>query len=346
MADLARLIRDSDDRARAAAHCLPLRQHYNRPVKYRNLGNSGLKVSSIGLGTWLTFGGQLDEGTEAALARKALDLGINFFDTADVYKRGRAETALRYALEPFNRKDYVLASKVYFPVGDGPNDRGLSRKHIDESIHASLERLGTNYLDLYQAHRYDPETPLEETVRAFGDLIRQGRILYWGVSCWTAEQIREACEIAAAINVPRPISNQPQYSLLDRGIEEDVLPACRDLGLGILPFSPLAQGVLTGKYLNEQRPADSRAMDNEHNQFMGGYMGADAMRKVGRMSEVSAESGIPMAKLALAWCLKEPSVTSLIVGVTKVEQLVENAAAVDVDLPTDVGRLLDRVFAP
>lgn len=320
--------------------------HYNRSVQYRNLGKSGLKVSSIALGTWLTFGGQLDEGMERALVRKAFDLGINFFDTADVYKRGRAETALRYALEPFNRKDYVLASKVYFPMGDGPNDRGLSRKHIDESIHASLERLNTTYLDLYQAHRYDPETPLEETVRAFGDLIRQGRILYWGVSCWSADQIREACEIAAVMNVPLPISNQPQYSLLDRGIEEEVLPVCRECGLGILPFSPLAQGVLTGKYLNEKRPADSRAMDNEHNQFMGDYMGADAMRKVGRMNEASEGCGIPMAKMALAWCLREPCVTSLIVGVTKVEQLVENAAAADVELPAEVGRLLDRVFAP
>ena len=320
--------------------------HYNRGVQYRNLGNSGLKVSSIALGTWLTFGGQLDEGMERTLVRKAFDLGINFFDTADVYKRGRAETALRYALEPFDRKDYVLASKVFFPMGDGPNDRGLSRKHIDESIHASLERLNTTYLDLYQAHRYDPETPLEETVRAFGDLVRQGRILYWGVSCWSADQIREACEIAAALNVPLPISNQPQYSLLDRGIEEEVLPVCRECGLGILPFSPLAQGVLTGKYLDEQRPADSRAMDNEHNQFMGNYMEADAMRKVGRMSEASEECGIPMAKMALAWCLREPRVSSLIVGVTKVEQLIENAAAVDVELPDDVGRLLDRVFAP
>jgi len=315
-------------------------------VEYRNLGHSGIKVSAIGLGTWLTFGGQLDEGTESALVRKAFDLGINFFDTADVYKLGRSETALCYALKPFSRKDYVLASKVYFPTGDGPNDKGLSRKHIDESIHATLDRLGTAYLDLYQAHRYDDETPLEETVRAFGDLINQGRILYWGVSYWTAEQIREACEIARAINVPLPISNQPPYSLLDRRVEADVLPACRECGLGILPFSPLAQGVLTGKYLNDQRPADSRAVDNEHNQFMGDYLAADASRKVARMSEVSEESGIPMAQMALAWCLKETQVASVVVGATKIAQLAENAAAADVTLTDDVQRLLDRVFSP
>jgi len=314
-------------------------------VHYRNLGNSGLKISAIGLGTWLTFGGKLDEGTEASLVRKAFELGINFFDTADVYKLGRAETALRYALRPFDRKDYVLASKVYFPTGDGPNDRGLSRKHIDESIHASLQRLDTAYLDLYQAHRFDEDTPLEETVRAFGDLIHQGRILYWGVSHWTAEQIREACSIARAINVPLPISNQPPYSLLDRHIEAEVLPACRDLGLGILPFSPLAQGVLTGKYLDNQRPADSRAVDNEHNQFMGNYLADDALHKVARMAEASEESGIPMAQMALAWCLKESQVSSVVVGVTKLTQLAENAAAADVTLSEDVGRLLDRVFA-
>jgi len=315
-------------------------------VQYRNLGHSGLKVSTIGLGTWLTFGGQLDEGTEGTLVRKAFDLGINFFDTADVYKLGRAETALRYALKPFNRKDYVLASKVFFPTGDGPNDRGLSRKHIDESVHASLERLDTPYLDLYQAHRYDEETPLEETVRAFGDLIRQGSILYWGVSYWSADQIREACRIAEAINVPLPISNQPPYNLLDRHIEAEVLPACRDCGLGILPFSPLAQGVLTGKYLDEQRPADSRAVDDEHNQFMGRYMEEDATQRVARMSEASRECGIPMAQMALAWCLKNPQITSVIVGVTKVDQLVQNAAAASVTLPDDVALLLDRVFAP
>ncbi|MHC4955053.1 MAG: aldo/keto reductase family protein [Planctomycetota bacterium] len=315
-------------------------------MQYRNLGSSGLRVSTVAVGTWLTFGGRLDELTERELVRKAFDLGINFFDTADVYKGGRAETALQYSLKPYSRKDYVLASKVYFPMGDGPNDRGLSRKHIDESIHASLERLGTSYLDLYQAHRFDENTPLEETVRAFGDLIARGLILYWGVSCWSAEQIREACRIARAVNVPQPISNQPSYSLLDRAIEKEVLPACRDEGLGILPFSPMAQGVLTGKYLDNQRPADSRAVDNQHNQFMGDVLAPDALQKVARMAEASEECGIPMAQLALAWCLKDAQVSSVIAGVTKVAQLEQNAAAAEITLPEDVARLLDRVFSP
>jgi len=314
-------------------------------VEYRNLGQSGLKVSPIGLGTWLTFGGKLDQLTEQTLVREAFDRGINFFDTADVYKQGEAETALRYALSPFTRSDYVLASKVFFPTGPGPNDRGLSRKHIDESIYATLRRLDTAYLDLYQAHRYDEDTPLEETVRAFGDLITQGKILYWGVSMWSAEQIRQACATADRLNVPRPISNQPSYSLLDRDIEADVLPACRELGLGILPFSPLAQGVLTGKYLDEQRPPDSRAVDDQSNQFMGSYMEPDALQKVARMREISEESGIPMPQLALAWCLKDPQVSSVIVGVTKVEQLVQNVEAAERTLPPDVERLLDRVFS-
>ncbi len=317
---------------------------YNRGVEYRNLGNSGLKVSPIGLGTWLTFGGALDQLTEQNLVREAFDRGVNFFDTADVYKLGEAETALRYALSPFARKDYVLASKVYFPTGPGPNDRGLSRKHIDESIYASLRRLDTGYLDLYQAHRYDEETPLEETVRAFGDIIQQGKVLYWGVSNWSAEQIRAACAIADGLGVPRPISNQPSYSLLDRAIEADVLPACRELGLGILPFSPLAQGVLTGKYLDEQRPPDSRAADDKSNQFMGSYLEADALHKVARMREASEESGIPMAQIALAWCLKDAQIASVVVGVTKVEQLVQNIEAADRTLPPDLVRLLDRVF--
>ena len=314
-------------------------------MQYRNLGASGLKVSRIGLGTWLTFGGQLDQLTEQTLVREAFDRGINFFDTADVYKQGEAETALRYALSPFTRKDYVLASKVFFPTGPGPNDRGLSRKHIDESIYSTLRRLDTGYLDLYQAHRYDEETPLEETVRAFGDLITQGKILYWGVSMWSAEQIRDACEIADRLNVPRPISNQPSYSLLDRGIEATVLPACREFGLGILPFSPLAQGVLTGKYLDEQRPPDSRAVDDQSNQFMGRHLEPDAMNKVARMREISRESGIPMPELALAWCLKDPQVSSVIVGGTKVEQLVQNVEAAERTLPADVERLLDQVFS-
>ena len=201
-------------------------------MRCRRLGNSGLKVSEICLGTWLTFGGRLAHHKSNELVDKAVQLGINFFDTADVYDLGKGEEALGAALAGVPRKDYVLATKVFFPTGPGPNDRGLSRKHIDETIHASLGRLRTSYVDLLQCHRYDEETPLYETVRAFDDLIRQGRILYWGVSMWTAEQIEAAVAMARQIGAPLPISNQPVYNLLRRDIEREVLPTCRAHGLG------------------------------------------------------------------------------------------------------------------
>jgi voltage-dependent potassium channel beta subunit len=313
-------------------------------VEYRNLGKSGLKISAIGLGTWMTYGGRLDEPTETSLVRRAFDLGINFFDTADVYKRGEAELALGKSLMPFARKDYVLASKVYFPIGDGPNDRGLSRKHIFESIDASLERLGTHYLDLYQAHRFDEETPLEEIVRAFGDLVAMGKIHYWGVSMWEARHIREACRLCRELNLPLPVSNQPVYNLLDRHIEKEVVPVCSTMGLGILPFSPLAQGVLTGKYLDGSKPADSRAADEQHNQFMGRYLEPEAMEKVGRMRELASVAEVELTHLSLAWCLSNDSVSSVIVGATKVPQLEQNAAALDMKIPEGTLGHLEEIF--
>ena len=245
-------------------------------MQYRRLGRSGCKVSAVSLGTWLTFGGSIHANMASAIVRRALDLGINFFDTADVYAMGAAEEQLAASLDGVPRKDYVLASKVFFPTGDGPNDKGLSRKHIFETVHASLRRLKTDYIELFQCHRFDPETPLEETVCAYRDLIAQGKILYWGVSEWTGEQIEAAVRVATEHGAPAPLTNQPVYNLLERGIEDEVVPACVRHGLGIIPFSPLAQGVLTGKYATGDKPADSRLADERRNRFMGRYFTEEA----------------------------------------------------------------------
>jgi voltage-dependent potassium channel beta subunit len=313
-------------------------------VKYRRLGDSGLKVSAVALGTWLTFGGRLEDREAGPILARAFELGINFIDTADVYETGRAEAQLGRLLKGIPRKDYVLASKVYFPTGDGPNDQGLSRKHIDETLHASLERLQTTYLDLFQCHRYDPDTPLVETVRAMDDMIRQGRILYWGVSMWTASQITDAVEIARSLNAAPPISNQPVYNLMSREIEKEVLPASRRLGVGTIPFSPLAQGVLTGKYQGGTRPGDSRAADQRRNRFMGRYLEDAQLARVARMAEIAGTLDVTPAQLALAWLLHRDGIDSVIVGATKVRQLDENAAAADVALSGDVVAELDALF--
>jgi len=313
-------------------------------VQYRRLGNSGLRVSAIGLGTWLNFGSHLDDRAAGALVRKALDLGINLIDTADVYDGGRAETQLGAVLADVPRKDYVLASKVYFPSGPGPNDRGLSRKHIDETLHASLKRLRTPYLDLFQCHRFDEETPLEETVRAFDDLIRQGRVLYWGVSSWTAAQISEAVEVANRLNAPPPVANQPPFSLLDRDIEAEVLPACREHGLGILPYSPLAQGVLTGKYLGDTSPQGSRLAGEKRNEFMERFLGEEPTRKVAQFVKLAAAAGVTPAELALQWLLDHAEVSSVIVGAKASPQLEENAKAAEPTLDAGLRKELDDLF--
>ncbi|MGH7573360.1 MAG: aldo/keto reductase, partial [Gemmatimonadota bacterium] len=217
-------------------------------MKYRRLGEAGVKVSAVGLGSWLTFGGTVEEERARRCIDRAYDLGVNFFDTANVYGRGEAERVVGRALAGYDRESFVLATKVYFPMGEGPNDRGLSRKHVFEQCHQSLARLGVEYIDLYQCHRYDRETSLEETCGVLNDLVRTGKVLYWGVSEWTAGQIREAVELCRSRGWSPPASNQPEYNALQRRIEEDVLPTTRDLGLGNVVWSPLAQGVLTGKY--------------------------------------------------------------------------------------------------
>src|SRR3954469_8242153 len=217
-------------------------------MNYRHLGASGLRVSEIALGSWLTYGGTVEDDSAVACIHRAFEQGVNFFDTANVYRRGEAEKVVGRARAGIDRDDYVLATKVYFPMGEGPNDRGLSRKHIMEQCNASLRRLGTDYIDLYQCHRYDTETPLEETLRALDDLVSQGKVLYVGVSEWSATQISDAVYMAREYNLDRIVSNQPIYNMLTRYIERDVIPLCEREGIGQVVFSPLAQGILTGKY--------------------------------------------------------------------------------------------------
>jgi len=311
-------------------------------VETRRLGRTGCRVSAVALGTWLNFGRYLDDDEARALVFRAFDLGINFIDTADVYEQGKAESQLGLLLAGVPRKDYVLATKVYFPTGEGPNDRGLSRKHVFETVHASLARLRTDYVDLFQCHRHDDETPIEETVRAFADLIAQGKLHYWGVSLWSAPQIEEAVRVARDLGAPPPVSEQPPYSLMNREIEAEVVPACRRHGLGILPFSPLAQGVLSGKYAGGARPPGSRAGDPKRNEWMKRYL--DAEERVARFVALAHAAGMPPAQLALRWVLSHDYVSSVIVGVTREAQLVENAAAAGAPLDRGLRSELDALF--
>lgn len=315
-----------------------------RAMRTRALGRSGLQVSEIALGSWLTLGSRVDFAETARLVHRAFDLGINLFDTADVYAQGQAEEALGQSLLELPRHQVVLASKAFFPMSERPNDRGLSRKHIFESVHASLRRLQTDYLDLHQCHRADPDTPMEETVRAYEDLIRQGKVLYWGVSMWSASQISEACDIADRFGGFRPISNQPSYSILRREIESGVLSTSEDKGLGQLVFSPLAQGVLTGKYSGGKIPDQSRANDPERNLWMARYLDAEVLDRVDQLRPIADSQGISLAQLALAWCLRRPGISSVIIGATRIEQLEENAKSIGVELPAESIDQIEKIF--
>lgn len=310
-------------------------------MEYRRLGRSGLRVSEISLGSWLTFGSSVDPDASIPLIRRAFDLGINLFDSADVYANGAAEEVLGRAIEGLPRHQLVIATKCFFPTSDRPNDRGLSRKHVTESVEASLRRLGTDYVDLHQCHRADPSTPMDETVRAYEDLIRQGKVLYWGVSEWRAAEIVDACRTAERWRAFRPVSNQPQYSILRRGIEREVLPVSVREGLGQIVFSPLAQGVLTGKYAGGERPAGSRATDAKRNQFMGAYLEPGELARVEKLRPLADALGMSMAQLALAWCLRHPGISSVIVGVTRPEQLDDNVKAAGRRLPDDLLAQID-----
>ena len=313
-------------------------------MEYRTLGRSGLRVSEISLGSWLTYGATVDVAGAAKVVAAALDLGINLFDTADVYAGGAAEEALREALRGATRHKVVIATKAFFPMSDDPNDRGLSRKHLVESVEQSLRRLGTDYLDLHQCHRFDESVPLDETVRAYEDLIRSGKLLYWGVSEWSDRQIAEAAAIADDAGGYRPISSQPQYSILRRGIERRVLRTCEKLGLGQIVWSPLAQGVLTGKYRPGVRPEGTRAAHPFQSRFMEAFLTDATLGRVEQLRPLAASLDLTMGQLALAWCLRQPNVASAIVGATRPEQIQENAKASGVTLPSEVVAKVDSLF--
>ena len=314
-------------------------------MEYRRLGDSGVKVSEISLGSWLTYGGSVAEEQAAACIARAYEIGINFFDTANVYMRGAAEEIVGRALRDFERDSYFLVTKVYFPMGEGPNDRGLSRKHITEQFHASLKRLGVDYIDLYQCHRYDENTPLEETLRALDDLVRQGKVLYIGVSEWTDDQISDALRIAGEMNLDRIVSNQPQYNMIQRRIEDGVIPLCEREGVGQVVFSPLAQGVLTGKYRPGDAPEEgTRAADPEYNRFMQQLMNEVVLSAVDGLRSVASEADLSMPQLALAWVLRQENVSSAIIGASRPEQVDDNAAASGVKLPADVVSEIDRIL--
>jgi aryl-alcohol dehydrogenase-like predicted oxidoreductase len=314
-------------------------------MEYRHLGKSGLKVSEIAYGNWVTHGSQVAEEAAAACVQAALDAGITTFDTADVYAGGRAEEVMGRALSGVRRESVEIFTKVYWPMGSGPNDRGLSRKHITESLHASLRRLGTDYVDLYQAHRYDHETPLEETLRAFDDLVRSGKVLYVGVSEWRAPEIEAALRIAGEMGLDRIVSNQPQYNMLWRVIEAEVLPLSVREGLGQLVFSPIAQGVLTGKYLpGTPPPAESRATDPSGSGFIKRVLTDPVLEAVQRLRPLADEAGLSLAQLAVAWVLQHPGVSAALIGATRPEQVAENCKASGVRLEPDLLRRIDEVL--
>ncbi|HET7405783.1 MAG TPA: aldo/keto reductase family protein [Mycobacteriales bacterium] len=316
-------------------------------MEYRHLGRSGLLVSEIAYGNWITHGSQVEADTATACVRAALDADINFFDTADVYAQGRAEDVLGRALDGVPRKDLVLATKVFWPTGAGPNDRGLSRKHIFESIDASLRRLRTDYVDLYQAHRFDVETPLEETLHAFDDLVRAGKVHYIGVSEWTAAQIEDALRIADAMGFDRIVTNQPQYSALWRVIEAEVVPLCEQEGVGQIVWSPIAQGVLTGKYRpGAEPPAGSRATDATGGGFVKRWLEDDVLTRVQELAPVADEAGLSMAQLAVAWVLQNSNVSAAIIGASRPEQVKDNVGAAGVRLDDAVMRRIDEILDP
>jgi aryl-alcohol dehydrogenase-like predicted oxidoreductase len=313
-------------------------------MNHRHLGQSGMLVSEISYGNWITHGSQVEKDAAFACVKAALEEGITTFDTADVYAGTRAEEVLGEALAGQRRQGLEIFTKVYWPTGPGPNDRGLSRKHLVESIHGSLRRLRTDYVDLYQAHRYDFETPLEETMSAFADLVRQGKVLYIGVSEWTAEQIERAAALARELKVPF-VSNQPQYSMLWRVIETEVIPASEKVGVGQIVWSPLAQGVLTGKYLPGQPPPEgSRATHEVGSRFISGFMTDEVLTRVQKLQPVAREAGLSMAQLAVAWVLQNRNVSSAIIGASKPEQVRDNVKAAGVKLDAALMKKIDEVL--
>lgn len=310
-------------------------------MRYRRLGNSGLKISEISLGSWLTYGNSVEKKQAIRTIDKAYELGINSFDTANVYAHGEAEKIVGEALNKYPRESYVLATKAFWPMGEGPNDLGLSRKHIIEQVNQSLKRLKHDYVDIFYCHRYDPETPLEETLRAIDDLIRQGKILYAGVSEWTAYQIVEGLRVQDRYLLDRLVVNQPIYNMFNRYIEDSVVPTVLENGMGLVVFSPLVQGLLTGKYRKGQAiPEDSRAADPRSNIYLKDNLTEENLEKVEQLMKIAEEVGVSLPQLALAWILHQPGITSALIGASKPEQVEENVKAVEIDLSSEI---LDRI---
>ena len=313
-------------------------------MNYRRLGTSGLKVSALSLGGWTTFGDSL---TDRTLARdiivRAYESGINFFDIADIYARGKAEELMGSILKDFPRHTLVISSKVFWPMSDDVNDRGLSRKHIMESVDRSLKRIGTDYLDMYFCHRYDSDTPVEETVRAMDDLVHQGKVLYWGTSEWTGAQIQEALDVAERYNLYKPQVEQPQYNMFHRRVENDVLPVTEPNGMGVVVWSPLGSGLLTGKY-DDALPEDSRLarIDWLRNNVYSETV-VDAVRQ---LKPIADDLGVTRSQLAIAWTLRQPGISSAITGATKVAQIDETLKAIDVTLDDATLARIDTVLAP
>ncbi|MBD2847873.1 aldo/keto reductase family protein [Paenibacillus sp. IB182496] len=311
-------------------------------MEYRKLGKTGLKVSEISLGSWLTYGGYVDQDPAAKSIAAAYEAGVNFFDTANVYERGAAERVMGQALKAYPRESYVLATKVYGEMGDGPNDRGLSRKHVTEQAHASLKRLGTDYIDLYYCHRHDPSTPVEETLRALDDLVRQGKVLYVGVSEWTAAQMQEALAVADRYLLDRIVVNQPIYNMFNRYIEKEIIPFGERNGIGQVVYSPLAQGLLTGKYASADAiPEHSRAAKKDG---MRKGVTAEKIAKVQQLAGIAQELDLTVGQLALAWILRQTNVSSALVGASRPQQVEENVKAAGVKLAADVVQRIEDVL--
>jgi voltage-dependent potassium channel beta subunit len=314
-------------------------------MEYRKLGRTGVKVSEIAYGSWLTFSNQVELDSAKKIIKRALELGINYIDTADVYMNGAAESLLGEILPKYNRHNYVVATKAFFPMSDDVTNRGLSRKHLFDSLDSSLERLKLKYVDLLYCHRYDEETPLIETLEALNDLVRQGKTLYWGLSEWTADQISEAYGICKEKGWTLPVVNQPNYSLLQRKIEESILPTSMALGMGTANFSPLAQGVLTGKYSGGKIPEGSRASNGDINRFIKGLVeNRDILDRVDKLSPIADKYGLTMAQLSLAWILRHPGITSVITGASSVSQLESNVKASGIKLKAEDIKVMNDLF--
>jgi len=315
-------------------------------MQYRKMGRSGVRLSAVGIGSYLTIGFKLDEKMSRETVKVAYDAGINFFDTANAYNTGEGEKMLGKCLADFPRSSLFVITKVFAPMGKGPNDKGLSKKHVFEQCHASLKRLGMEYVDLYMCHRPDPDTPFDETIRAMEDLARQGKILYWGVSEWPAELMVKANAVAREIGARGISVNQPRYSLLYRWPELSVFPTTASEGIGNVVFSPLAHGLLTGKYKpGEEVPAATRMASDDTNSVLKHlYWTEENKKRSQELVKIASGMGTTAASLSLAWCLRRPEVTSTIIGATKVSQIQENLKAVELKIPDDVLKKLDEVF--